>query len=113
MNGNQSPVAPLPAAASPQACFNWLQREDLTRLALKAYEMARCDCFPETEGFMVDGVAYCDRSTFRDSLLDNLALLVDRHGLEVGCWPSAAGLDRLDLVEADYRRRLALEDLAA
>lgn len=113
MNGHQSPVAPLPAAASPQECFNWLQREDLTRLALKAYEMARRDCFPESEGFMVDGMAYCDRATFRDALVDNLALLVGRFGLEVGCWSSVEGLERLEFIEADYRRRLGLEELAA
>ena len=113
MNQNKSPVAALAPAANPQDCFNWLQREDLTRMALKAYEMARRDCYPESEGFMVAGEAYSDRQTFRDALLDNLALLVDRHGLDVGCWRSAAGLDRLELVEADYRRRLALEEVTA
>jgi len=106
MNRRSSLLGPV---ANPQDCFSWLQREDLTRLALKAYEMARRDCYPESQGFMVAGEAYCDRPTFRDALLDNLALLVDRHGLDVGCWRTADGLDRLDLIEADYRRRLASE----
>lgn len=100
-------VEPLEPAGTPAECVNWLAREDLTRLALKAYEMARGDCTPRPgESFMVDGDTYAGRSTFRDCLLDNLALLVDRHGLEVGCWPSFNGMDRLEMLEVDFRQRL-------
>lgn len=103
----------LTPAASPLECSSWLQREDLTRLALKAYEMARRGCEPDSEPFMVAGDAFSDRRTFRDALVDNLALLLDRHGLELGCWPGVDGLDRLELLEGDYRRRLAFGEVAA
>lgn len=102
-----APADLLDAATTAADCASWLLREDLTRLALLAYEMARLDCAPPGgQPFMVAGDAYCDRLTFRDVLLDNLALLIDRHGIDVGCWPEANGMDRLELVLADYRRAL-------
>lgn len=108
-----APVEPLAPAASPVECISWLPREELTRLAMLAYDMARFDCTPQAgEAFHLDGDAYAGRETFRDCLLDNLSLLVNQHGRVIGCWPSFAEMDRLEMLEAEYRQRRGAEALA-
>ncbi|MGB7422536.1 MAG: hypothetical protein WA917_11790 [Comamonas sp.] len=105
-----APVVLLDAPATPLDCWAWLPREELTRLTAFALEMARLSCNPPSgERFMVSGDAWCDRRTFRDALLDNLALLIDRHGLDVGCWEQAEGMPRLQRLLRDYRRSLAVQ----
>lgn len=102
-----APAVLLDAPASALDCWAWLPREELTRLTALALEMARLSCCPPAgEGFMVAGDAWCDRRSFRDALLDNLGLLIDRHGLDVGCWEQAEGMQRLELLRQGYRREL-------
>lgn len=110
MNARVEPLAP---AASPVECVSWLPREELTRMAMLAYEMARYDVTPEHGApFVEDGSAYGGRDNFRDYLIENLGLLVSRHGIECGCWPVAEGMDRLEALESEFRRRRGNEALA-
>ena len=94
-------------------CWNWLPREELTKLAMLAFEMARRGCEPGNgEPFVQDGAPWCGRDSFTADLLDNLALLVGRYSVEVGAASCFEGSDRLLLLEEDFRAQLANEAAA-
>ena len=95
----------LAAPTTALECWNWLPREELTRLAMLAFEMARRGCEPgHGEPFVQDGAPWCGRDSFTAELLDNLALLVGRYSVEVGAASCFEGSDRLLLVLHDARK---------
>lgn len=100
----------LPEACTVAQCASWLPREELTRFALLAYEMAWRGMRPNPgESFMQDGYPWSNRATFRDFLLDNLALLVGEHARVVGA--SDVAIDeheahRLGMLRGDFRDAL-------
>ena len=103
----------LAPAMNPLECVTWLPREELTRMAMLAYDMARRDCIPPAgQQFSEAGDLWCDRRSFWFCLADNLTLLLGEHGRQVGAFDEYEGMDRLPLLQATYRRRLADESLA-
>lgn len=83
--------------------------KELALRALLAYDMARVDCIPETEGFMDEGIPYSSRETFVSDLLDNLALLLGDYARAAGVpVPGTHDQDRLERLVEDYQRRRLL-----
>lgn len=106
-------VERLAPAMNPLECVTWLPREELTRMAMLAYEMARRDCIPPAgQQFSESGDLWSDRRSFWVCLADNLTLLLGEHGRQVGAFDEYEGMDRLPLLQATYRQRLAEESLA-
>jgi hypothetical protein len=77
----------------PQDCWDWLTREDVTRMAARAFELARAECFPPAgERFMQDGMPWSGR----DSFAIDLALVFE---LQVKNEAHRLGIDRGDFVQ--------------
>lgn len=72
----------------PADCWDWLTREDVTRHALAAFEMARRGCFPPAgERFRdAEGLAWSGRATFADDLADFFSMRIKAmaHGFGLG-----------------------------
>ena len=78
----------FPPEKLPADCWDWMTREDATRHALAAFEMARRECFPPAgERFRdADDCAWSSRETFADMLADCFALRIKAvaHGYGLG-----------------------------
>ena len=61
----------------PQDCFDWLTREDVTRMAMRAFEVACAGCrAPAGTRFMDDDVAWQSRAGFAHDLAQAFGLQV-------------------------------------
>lgn len=105
-------VEPLATARTPGECYSWLPREELTRMAMVAYEMSRLECHPKPgESFSIDGDVMCDQGTFLSQLIDNLHLILAEYAAVFGIHDPTFLIrrdpERLAMLRADYRQRLA------
>jgi len=73
---------------NPADCWDWLTREDVTRHALAAYEMARRECSPPAGERFVDagGLPWTGRASFAEDLADCFSMRIKAmaHGYGIG-----------------------------
>ncbi|ASI67949.1 hypothetical protein BA022_04780 [Diaphorobacter nitroreducens] len=83
----------------PSDCWDWITREDATRHALAAFEMARRECFPpEGERFLdADLCAWCNRETFADLLADCFSMRIKAMAYGYGFGDFLPEVKRLNL----------------
>ena len=81
---------------TPSDCWDWITREDVTRHALAAFEMARRQCFPPAgERFIADGVAWTGRESFAEDLADCFAVRIKAAAHDYGIGDFAPEAKRL------------------
>ena len=81
---------------NPSDCWDWITREDVTRHALAAFEMARRQCFPPSgERFVSDGLPWTGRASFAEDLADCFSMRIKAAAHDYGLGDFAPEAKRL------------------
>lgn len=105
----------FPPEKIPSDCWDWITREDVTRHALAAFEMARRESFPPTgQRFLdADGCVWSGRETFAETLADCFAMRIKDMAHGYGFGDFAPEAKRLNLWRQSANAGAPMQEEAA